>query len=162
MSNDQIRIPPYYYIHVQDRNNNILRLEKGPKNFTKQDHEVIPTGKNPVPYIFLQPYHYCLIRDPVIRDKDKNLVYDKYGQIKIAIGESEVRTQLDYPEPFPLYPGEFNVKTEKIPVVPRNSAIKLEALRDFTESDGTKRVAGDEWIEFGPKLQIPRVEVQIV
>ena len=103
-----------------------------------------------------------MIKDPVIRDKNKNLIFDKYGQIKTAIGESEVRTQLDYPEPFPLYPGEFNVKTEKIPVVPRDSAIKLEALRDFTDTDGKKRVAGDEWIEFGPKLLIPRVELQII
>lgn len=115
-----------------------------------------------MPYIFLQPYFYCLIRDPVIRDKDRNLVNDKYGQIKINIGESEIRTQLDYPDPFPLYPGETLSKTEKIPVVTRDTAIKLEALRDFVDSDGQKRVAGDEWIEFGPKLYIPRVEAQIV
>ena len=38
----------------------------------------------------------------------------------------------------------------------------MEALRDFVGSDGTKRVAGDEWIEFGPKLYIPRVEVQFI
>jgi major vault protein len=46
--------------------------------------------------------------------------------------------------------------------LPRDNAIKLEALRDFVDSDGTKRLAGDEWIEFGPKLYIPRVEVQVV
>jgi major vault protein len=54
------------------------------------------------------------------------------------------------------------VKIEKIPVVPRDCAIKLEALRDFVDKDGTKKVAGDEWIEFGPKLYLPRVEVKIV
>jgi major vault protein len=112
-----------------------------------------------VPFVFLQPYYYCLIKDPVVRDKDKKLIHDKYGQIKISIGESEIRTQLDYPEPFPLYPGELLLKSEKIPVVPRDYAIKLEALRDFVDSEGVKRVAGDEWIEFGPKLYIPRVEV---
>jgi major vault protein len=87
-------------------------LEKGPKNFTKQDHEIVTTGKSPQPFIFLSPFYYCLIRDPVIRDKEKNLVHDKYGQIKINIGESEIRTQLDYSEPFPLYPGETLAKRQ--------------------------------------------------
>jgi hypothetical protein len=53
-------------------------------------------------------------------------------------------------------------RTEKIPVVPRDCAIKLEAIRDFIDKDGKKRVAGDEWIEFGPKLYIPKVEVKVV
>ena len=57
MSSDTtIRIAPYQYIHVQDRNLNVTRLVKGPDNFTKKDNEVIPTGKNPIPFIFLQPY----------------------------------------------------------------------------------------------------------
>lgn len=97
-----------------------------------------------------------------MRDSDKKLIYDKHGQIKINIGDSEIRTQIDYPEPFPLYPGETLVRIEKIPVVLRNCAIKLEAIRDFVDTDGSKRVAGDEWIEFGPKLYIPRVEVKVV
>jgi len=162
MSSDTIRIPPYHYVHVQDRNSNITRLEMGPKNFSKLDHEFVVTGKSPVPYVFLQPYHYCLINDPVIRDADKKLVFDRHGQVKVNIGDSEIRTQLDYPEPFPLFPGETLAKIEKIPVVLRDCAIKLEALRDFKDAEGKKRVAGDEWIEFGPKLYIPRVEVKVV
>lgn len=47
-------------------------------------------------------------------------------------------------------------------MVPRDCAIKLEAVRDFIDAEGNKRVAGDEWIEFGPKLYIPRVEVKVV
>jgi major vault protein len=37
----------------------------------------------------------------------------------------------------------------------------LEALSDFIEGE-TKHVAGDEWLEFGPKIYIPRVEAKIV
>ena len=37
----------------------------------------------------------------------------------------------------------------------------MEALSDFIEGE-TKHVAGDEWLEFGPKIYIPRVEVKIV
>ena len=48
-----------------------------------------------------------------------------------------------------------------MPVIPRNQALKLEALRDFIDGE-TKHVAGDEWLEFGPKIYIPRVEAKIV
>ena len=53
-------------------------------------------------------------------------------------------------------------KLEKLPVVPRDSVIKLEALRDFVDEKGKKIVACDQWLEFGPKFLIPRVEVKIV
>lgn len=82
--------------------------------------------------------------------------------MKVNIGDSEIRTSLDYADPFPLYPGESLGKIEKIPVVARDCAIKLECLRDFTDESDNKRVAGDEWLEYGPKLYMPRVEVKIV
>jgi hypothetical protein len=147
---------------------NVTRLEKGPLNFTKKDHEIITIGRDrPVDFVFLQPLEYCVINDPVMKDpKDKSLIFDKHGQVKIKIGDSEIRTSLDYREPFPLYPGETLIKREKLPVIPRDCAIKLEALRDFTftSADGkpSKHVAGDEWLEFGPKIYIPRVEVKQV
>lgn len=97
-----------------------------------------------------------------MREKDLSLKFDKHGQVKVNIGDSEIRTAFDYKDPFPLYPGETLGKIEKLPVVSRDHAIKLEALRDFTDSEGNKRVAGDEWLEFGPKLYIPRVEVKII
>lgn len=178
MSNDLIRIPPYFYIHVQDRNLNVTRLECGPQNFTKQNHETIITGKIPINYIFLQPQHYCLINDPVMRDADNKLIFEKrqpkkgakvdakdenkFQQVKVNIGDSEIRSQKFYPEPFPLYPGESLTKIEKLPIVPRDAAIKLEAVRDFVAEDGKKVRAGDEWIEFGPKIFQPRIEVKIV
>lgn len=81
MSNEQIRIAPYQYIHVQDRMNNVTRLEKGPQNFTKKDNEIITIGRDrPVDYVFMQPYEYCLINDPIMRNaKDKSLILDKHG-----------------------------------------------------------------------------------
>jgi len=82
--------------------------------------------------------------------------------VKIKIGESEYRIHEEYPEPFALYPGESLVKTDAIPVVPRNSSIKLEAIRDFVDAKGKKRVSGDEWIEYGPLLYTPRVEVNVL
>lgn len=145
---------------------NVTRIEMGPLNFTKKDNEIITTGRDkPVDFIFMQPLEYCVINDPVMRDpKDKSLIIDKHGQVKLKIGDSEIRTAFDYTEPFPLYPGESLAKKEKLPVIPRNSALKLEALRDFVDTTGkekVKHVAGDEWLEFGPKIYIPRVEAKI-
>ena len=146
---------------------NVTRLESGPQNFTKKDNEIIILGRErPIDYVFMQPFEYCVINDPVMRDlKAKTLIFDKHGQVKLKIGDSEIRTSFDYTEPFPLYPGETLAKKEKLPVIPRNEALKLEALRDFIDIVGkqpVKHVAGDEWLEFGPKIYIPRVEAKIV
>jgi major vault protein len=93
--------------------------------------------------------------------KDKPIIIDKHGQVKVKIGDLEVRTAFDYSEPFPLYPGEALQRKEKLPVIPRNCALKLEAIRDFNSGE-ERHVAGDEWLEFGPKIYIPQVEAKIV
>ena len=162
MSIELIRIPPYHYIHVQDRNNNITRLEEGPQTYVKKDHEIIMTGKNPQPCVILPPLHYCVIEDPIFKNDAGELVFDKHGLVKVNLCDSEIRTSFDYKVPFPLYFGERLGKIEKLPVVNRDCAIKLEALRDFFDTDGKKRVAGEEWLEAGPKIYLPRIEVKLV
>lgn len=157
-----IRIPPYHYIHVQDRNLNVTRLEKGPQTYIKKDHEIIMTGKNPIPYVILPNLHYCIIEDPVLRDDKNELKFDKHGQVRVNIGDSEIRTSIEYKNPFPLYFGEKLGKIEKLPIVSRDCAIKLEALRDFQDAEDNHRVAGEEWLEFGPKIYFPRIEVKVV
>lgn len=83
--------------------------------------------------------------------------------MKVNIGDSEIRTAMMYKNPFALYFGEKLIKVEKLPIVSRDCAIKLEALRDFKDDEANlKRVAGEEWLEFGPKIYIPRVEVKLV
>lgn len=123
---------------------NVTRLLQGPQNFTKKDHEIISVGRErPADFVFLQPYEYCVINDPVMRDVDNKLIIDKHGQVKVKIGDSEIRTsqQAYYKEPFPLFPGESLVKREKLPVIPRNCALKLEALRDFVVTIGSGKEA---------------------
>ena len=94
----------------------------------------------------MPPRHYCVIENPVVKDKDSNVVTDTHGQVKLLHADQEVRlTQ----EPFPLYPGEI-LKTPVSPlkVVVANSALRLRAILDFDE--GEKRTAGDEWLFEGP------------
>lgn len=38
---NSIKIPPYHYIHILDRNTNVTRVEVGPSTFIRQDHEFV-------------------------------------------------------------------------------------------------------------------------
>lgn len=38
--------------------------------------------------------------------------------------------------------------------MPANSALRLRAVLDFEDQDGTKRVAGDEWLFEGPGTKL--------
>ena len=152
-----IRIKPYYYIHVLDNNTNVTRVECGPQTFTRQDHEKVVAG--PDPMVMIPPRHYCVIANPVARDENKQIIKEKNGQIKLKHGDEEIRFEQ---EPFPLYPGEkLFGKVTPLQVVAPNTALRLKSSRDFTDTDGSKRIAGDEWLFEGPGTYIPRVEVQV-
>jgi major vault protein len=54
--------------------------------------------------ITIPPRHYCVIENPVIRDKDGKVTFDDdIGQVKLAFADLDFRFAKD---PFPLYPGE--------------------------------------------------------
>lgn len=54
--------------------------------------------------VVVPPHHYCVIENPICRDKDGRAVTDRLGQVKLQHADKEIRlTQ----EPFPLYPGEL-------------------------------------------------------
>eukprot|EP01105_Mastigella_eilhardi_P013188 TRINITY_DN2997_c0_g2_i1.p1 TRINITY_DN2997_c0_g2~~TRINITY_DN2997_c0_g2_i1.p1 ORF type:complete len:821 (+),score=290.86 TRINITY_DN2997_c0_g2_i1:128-2590(+) len=149
-----IRIKPYHYIHVLDNNSNTTRTEVGPQTFTRQDHEKVVAG--PEPMIMIPPRHYSIIANPVERDtKTGAVVFDKDGQAKLRYGDEEIRTEQD---PFPLFFGEkLHGKVSPLQVVAPNAALRLRAIRDFE-----KHVAGDEWLFEGPGTYNPKVEVQVV
>eukprot|EP01115_Flamella_aegyptia_P000410 TRINITY_DN1058_c0_g1_i5.p1 TRINITY_DN1058_c0_g1~~TRINITY_DN1058_c0_g1_i5.p1 ORF type:complete len:822 (+),score=493.06 TRINITY_DN1058_c0_g1_i5:83-2548(+) len=152
-----IRIKPLHYIHVLDNNTNVVYVENGPQTFTRQDHQKLVAG--PEPMIIIPPRHYCIIANPVARDAKGQVVLEKNGQIKLRHGDEEIRFEQ---EPFPLYPGEkLFGKVTPLQVVAPNTALRLKATRDFTD-EGVKRLAGDEWLFEGPKTYIPSVNAQVV
>lgn len=160
MAENVIRIPPNQYIHVLDNNSNITRLEVGPATFIRKEHESIVIG--PVPMINLPPRAYCQIENPIVRGKDRKPELTPFGQVKTNQGEFEYRVADDYPDPFPLYPGERLVgKIEKLLIIPQNNALRLTATRDFLDGE-VKRVAGSEWQRKGPFTYIPRIEEEVV
>jgi len=151
-----IRIKPYHYIHVLDNNTNVTRVEVGPQTFTRQDHEKVVAG--PDPMIIIPPRNYCIIQNPVTRDEKGKVVTDSNGQVKYRHGDEEIRFESD---PFPLFPGEkLAGKVTPLSVVAPNTALKLRCIRDFLDGK-VQRKAGDEWL-FHSGTYFPRVEVQVV
>ncbi|XP_075871436.1 major vault protein [Nelusetta ayraudi] len=153
-----IRIPPHHYIHVLDQNTNIARVEIGPLTYIRQDNErvlFLPARMTMVP-----PRHYCVILNPVARDQENKALFDPSGQAKLRHADLEIRlTQ----EPFPLYPGEeIQQDVHPLQIVFPDTALRLQALLDFVEDGGERRVAGDEWLFEGPGTYIPRKEVSVV
>ncbi|KAJ8364364.1 hypothetical protein SKAU_G00131950 [Synaphobranchus kaupii] len=153
-----IRIPPHHYIHVLDQNSNIARVETGPLTYIRQDNERVLFP--PVRMTMVPPHHYCVILNPIARDGEGRVLLDQSGQIKLRHADLEIRLTQD---PFPLYPGEEIQKTiSALQVVFPDTALRLQALLDFEEEGGEKRVAGDEWLFEGPGTYIPRKEVEVL
>jgi len=151
-----IRIAPYSFIHVLDNNSNVTRVVVGPHTFTRQEHETLVLG--PEPMIMIPPRHYCIIQNPTVVAAGQ-VAKDASGQVKLRHGDEEVRFSQD---PFPLYPGEkLYGKVSPLQVVAPNTALRLRAIRDVKDEDETIHNAGDEWLFKGPGTYVPRVEVQV-
>jgi major vault protein len=153
-----IRLNPTQYAHILDNNTNVTRVLIGPKTLARQEHEMKVFG--PEEMILVPPRHYCLVANPVCRDGQGEVLVDSQLQVQLAYGEEEVRTE---GPPFPLYPGEV-LKEPPTPltIVPALTALRLSAIRDFTDAVGVAHVAGDEWHFVGPATYIPRVECRIL
>ena len=162
---DVIRLKQHQFIHVLNNNTNVTTCHVGPKVFTRQDHEKVLF--QPKPSITIPPRSYCRIRNPCVRNEKKEPVFDENGQVKLRIGDEEIRFEQD---PFPLLPGEILVgegdkepPIKKLAVIPNNQALKLRCIRDFTDTTSKKSYkAGDEWIFEGPNTYVPSIEVEVV
>lgn len=104
-SKNTYRIKPYEYIHVLNKNNNVSKLIVGPVTYIREENEEVQTGEHAQKMLVLPPCGYCVISDPIML-QDNQPIYDNNNQVKLQLGENEIRFQEDYEMPFPLYPGE--------------------------------------------------------
>jgi len=99
-----------------------------------------------------------------VMEKDKGEVLkDNFGQVKLKHGDKVIIFEQN--DPFPLYPGEKLMGLYQLTVVQENKALKLRAIRNFTDlssKNPIERVAGEEWIFVGPATYFPQIEVDIV
>jgi major vault protein len=158
-----VQIGRHEYIHVEDQNKVVIRLVCGPHTFIKQAHERVVRGCTPM--INVKPNHYCKIQNPVVMKDGQPVEAFEGGQVKLRMGETEIRFHRS--QPFPLYPGEKLVgSVTKMALIPKDTAYLVTALRDFTDvlSSGgtTERVAGEQWQVDGPKTYTERVETKVL
>ena len=61
--------------------------------------------------------HYCVVRNPVVRDADGSpvAVADGHGELRTRDGEREIRECQD---PFPLYPGAAGRRERNVVLAP--------------------------------------------
>ena len=163
---DVIRIAPYEYIHIQDRNQNVTRVVEGPTTYNVLDHEKLVGSSKPKAMVVLPPRTYCIVKNPVQRQEDGSIVFDKYKSAKLNHGETEYRFQKDFLDPFPLYPGEVLQKSStRLQTLRSTAALHIKAIRDFTRTNqGSQEIiqAGDEYLFKGPGTYYPRIEETIV
>ncbi|CAF88473.1 unnamed protein product, partial [Tetraodon nigroviridis] len=134
------------------------RIEVGPLTYIRQDNERVLFS--PVHMVMVPPRHYCVVLNPVARNQDGEVLFDPSGQAKLRHADLEIRLAQD---PFPLYPGEeIQQDVTPLQIVYPDTALRLQALLDFQEDGGEKRVAGDEWLFEGPGTYIPRKEVVVL
>lgn len=165
-SDEVISLKPLEYIHVLDNNSNVTKVIVGPSIVTIQQHEKVLFSP-PRKMIIIPQRNYCIIENPIRIDKGEK-VTDKFGNIKVRLGEREIR---ETQPPFPLYPQEKLVgDVTPLQIIPPQTALRLRCLRDFEDSRfkkvetdaAIKRLAGDEFLYNGPATYIPKVEESIV
>lgn len=128
--------------------------------FVRKDHQQVVLNSSAM--INIPPRSYCIVANPHMRDDKGVPIVCGTGQVKLNHGETEVRVHQDWSTPFPLYPGErLDVPVTLLRVVQPNTALRIQALRDFND-DGVTRQAGDEWAFGGPATYVPKIECLVV
>ena len=111
--------------------------------------------------VTIPPRFYCIVRNPVIRGTEGQVLLDQMGQVRLDHAEEEIRLQQD---PFPLYPGEeLQLGVTQLKVVPALTALRLKVSRDFLDEESKQQKhAGDEMLFEGPGTFVPRKELEVV
>jgi major vault protein len=68
-----------------DNNTSVKSVEIGPKNFVREDHEVILSG--PDKMITLSEFTYVCIEDPIVLDNNKEAKKNKDNQYMYDVGQ---------------------------------------------------------------------------
>lgn len=161
-SSGAVKVRRNHYAHIFDGKTNAVRAIVGPQSYSLSATEA--SLFDPKPFAAVPQNYYCTVRNPVIRVSTSNEVAtDASGQAQLRMGDSEIRITCD---PFPLYPGEELVQHPtlgtmvKLTAIGANRGLRLRCVRDFVNESGETVRAGTEWMDFGPKTYIPRVEVE--
>ena len=88
MEGSVFRVAPYHYLHVLDQTTNVTRLETGPVTFVRKDNEQVLLG--PERMLTVPPRHYCVVKNPIMRDAEGQVLRDAMGQVRLGMDETFV------------------------------------------------------------------------
>lgn len=157
-----IRLSPWEYAHILDENDNITQLLVGPQTRTLATSETLV---KPVTEFHVVPRgSYCVVENPHAEVVDpatgrKVPELDKDGQVKIRLGETEVRYDVD---PFPLYPEEKILIMEQLPQLRVSEYLTLRVVANYTDQNGTHHREGEKILWKGPGTYCPNTQHEIV
>lgn len=158
MSDQVLRLKPNEYVHVHDNQANVTELLTGPATVTIQTHQTL-LQKQPQAFVVIPPQSYAVVENPVLRDANGGILKDKHGQVRVNLGEKEIRF---FQAPFPLFPQEVVAEQKSLRTLEATQALLVRANRNFVDEDMIERSAGDEWLIRGPITHVPRIEVDVV
>ena len=85
----------------------------------------------------LKSMTYAVIQNPVCLKSDGTPEKTSFGQVKTKINSTEVRTQKEYPDWFPLYPGEVLKGVLEARVARTDQALKIKVIQEYEEDGKT-------------------------
>jgi len=163
---DIVHLEAYQYAHISDKIENIVFLIQGPLTYVLKSFEEVVLGQSDM--IKLSPNTFIRIKNPVVRKEGDVVSENIHGKpsklMKLKFGDEEVRTFENFPEPFPLYPGEEKIKDiTKARIISDTQSLRLRTERTFTDPwFNIEREIGSEWILPGPLVYYDRVEVDVI
>ncbi len=80
---------------------------------------------------------YARINNPVCLGAEGNPELTSFGQVKVKLNDTQIRTSEDYPDWFPLYPGEVLSGIFDAHVVRKNETLSVKVIDEYTENAKT-------------------------
>lgn len=90
--------------------------------------------EGPAKMILIPPMNYAKISNPICLQKDGQPEFTKFGQVKVKLNDTEIRTQEQYPDWFPLYPGEKLDGIYPAIVATIGQNIKVKITQEYTDN----------------------------
>lgn len=87
--------------------------------------------------VLIPPMQYARIKNPVCIDKNGQPQKTKFGQVKVKLNDTEIRTHSNYPDWFPLYPEEKIEGIYDAIVANATQNIRIRVTQEYVEDGKT-------------------------
>ena len=90
--------------------------------------------------ILIPKMKYARITNPVCLKLDGTPEQTSFGQVKVKLNDTQIRTSEEYPDWFPLYPGEVLSGIFDAHVIRKNETLRVKVIDEYVENEKTVAV----------------------